>query len=558
MKMCCEGQCEVGRLQTRFFPTMATSPPRKKMKNASYYRNLSASILQRQRAAASEDDYDGVPEPDWEDDALDRPRRAEHVDDDAYEDGNFECKDEYELARAQSAAAEGICESPPPSSPASLCDENGLGPYESESDEEPDVPLSTVLKTPAHFPAQSSAPAALRMDDSQTPRDQREPVYAAAPVPAERDTRPSRKRTFPVPSPAATPPSSRGRRRVAGGRRRTHSAVSRPYPCLYKGCTDTFTLNGDRKRHLDAHFRGRWRCLRCKTPFGRRSGVKRHCGAQSSTSCAGGFEANEWEERERRWLTPELVLCLRVPNATDPLYDQVTAVMKEAREAGCTTPPDREPEPVASSSRKRSSVVRAVGPTVAADVLDLKDDEDEDEDEDEDKGEPEKTMGSDGKGKESMQSGGRVGTGTPVLTTHVPAVQPGVSTQKVSAGGMRDEGNLPLATPSQTKQVTQPLIYINLRDFRGHVRYSSMNPLPPTFNKPVPSLGEELDEFLDRFGFETKYIFNLYDARVQATTVDEFAGMLASVISTQEARWFWPRIRLPAKLVIRMREFERD
>ncbi|KAI0348043.1 hypothetical protein BDW22DRAFT_1350185 [Trametopsis cervina] len=56
-----------------------------------------------------------------------------------------------------------------------------------------------------------------------------------------------------------------------------------------------------------------------------------------------------------------------------------------------------------------------------------------------------------------------------------------------------------LSTIPAEQDTGPPLFYINLRNARGHVRYPSMNPLPPALNSPVPSLGEGVDEFVDRF-----------------------------------------------------------
>ncbi|KAI0348040.1 hypothetical protein BDW22DRAFT_1424272 [Trametopsis cervina] len=558
---------------------MNTSPPRKKPKNASYYRTSSAFP----DAMNSRVDYDSEPEFESEDNGFDRhrfnhPRQVERVGDDANEDSNSDLEDES--AGAQSAASEGIRELLPPPSTATLGDEDGSEPYDSESDAEPDVPLSTVLKTPAHFPAQSSAPAVARIDNYHynhyTPHDKHRPEYAEGPVPGERGTRLQLKRALPVPSPVPTPPSTRAilpaqspptiNRGVTTvspveiqAEPPEHKPRRRRLQCLYKECNTRWKSPKDRVRHMDGHFPGRWLCLRCKETYVRLDTLKKHCSSQLGKArppCVGGYETGEWVTLdESRWMTPQFVLQLRVPDASDPLHDEIKALMKEARDAGCSSSPESEPEPLASSSHKKGSPVPKVTSPVAAEVSDEDEVEFKSEDKSEHEPEPEKIIGSGGKRKGRMRSGGSMETMVPAGS--VPQVHLGISTWAAAAAGMRNERTRPRIILA--KQVTKPpLIYVNVRDIQGYLRYPSMSPLRPKHDTFVPSLGEELDEFLDRFGFQDLYVLNLYHARCRAKTMDQFVGILATVISVQEARWFWPKIHLPVKCVLRVRNFDRD
>ncbi|KAI0789072.1 hypothetical protein BC629DRAFT_478068 [Irpex lacteus] len=142
-------------------------------------------------------------------------------------------------------------------------------------------------------------------------------------------------------------------RRPPGARK----ALRRPYPCLFHDCQQAFPSPKDRGRHMDKHFEGRFECLRCHKKYARLDALKRHSSEQfrpksmpvdagasakpynvAAVSCIGGFELREWVELSgSRWLKPEHVLELRLPDPTDPLYDTLSRLMLQAHRG--TWPP---------------------------------------------------------------------------------------------------------------------------------------------------------------------------------------------------------------------------
>ncbi|KAI0083453.1 hypothetical protein BDY19DRAFT_998559 [Irpex rosettiformis] len=131
-------------------------------------------------------------------------------------------------------------------------------------------------------------------------------------------------------------------RRTPGARK----VLRRPYQCLYHDCQQAFPSPKDRGRHMDKHFEGRFECLRCHKKYARLDALKRHSSEQFrpktgdglnarpynvTVSCVGGFEAREWVELSgSRWLKPEHVLDLRLPEPHDPLYATISRLMLEA------------------------------------------------------------------------------------------------------------------------------------------------------------------------------------------------------------------------------------
>ncbi|KAI0348042.1 hypothetical protein BDW22DRAFT_51725 [Trametopsis cervina] len=160
------------------------------------YRKLSAPTLQRRHAAAEQDDYDSEPELGSEDDGFDRDRGVEYEDDDANEGGNSEY--EGDSTRAQSAAVEGLRVPPPSTGTLGDGDEDESEPQEWESNEQSDVQVSTVLKTPAHFPSQPTAPNAPSLE-ATTPQ---------APTSVRRGTHRKRKEASSAPETGSSGPQS--------------------------------------------------------------------------------------------------------------------------------------------------------------------------------------------------------------------------------------------------------------------------------------------------------------------------------------------------------------
>ena len=99
---------------------------------------------------------------------------------------------------------------------------------------------------------------------------------------------------------------------------------------------------------MDKHFEGRFECLRCHKKYARLDALKRHSSEQFrpkltwsegmstraynvTSSCVGGFETREWVELSgSRWLKPENVMHLRLPEPQDPLYPTISRLMVEA------------------------------------------------------------------------------------------------------------------------------------------------------------------------------------------------------------------------------------
>lgn len=100
-------------------------------------------------------------------------------------------------------------------------------------------------------------------------------------------------------------------------------------------------------------------------------------------------------------------------------------------------------------------------------------------------------------------------------------------------------------------------MYVNLRNAQGHITFASLTPPPNMLTEPVPSLGEVLDDFVDRWGFNTTFILNIYNARVNTVTEEQFIHVLVPVISVQEAKWLWRLVRIPADRATRIRDFSR-
>jgi hypothetical protein len=108
---------------------------------------------------------------------------------------------------------------------------------------------------------------------------------------------------------------------------------------------------------------------------------------------------------------------------------------------------------------------------------------------------------------------------------------------------------------TRTNHSAGTLIYVNHRDIRGHI--TSFSSIPPRINarERVPSLGEDVDEFVDCFGFNNQYILDVYHARLQAITEDQFICILATNISIQEAKWLWRKVCIPRDRSTRVRNF---
>ncbi|KAI0684136.1 hypothetical protein BC835DRAFT_1422551 [Cytidiella melzeri] len=99
-------------------------------------------------------------------------------------------------------------------------------------------------------------------------------------------------------------------------------------------------------------------------------------------------------------------------------------------------------------------------------------------------------------------------------------------------------------------------ILLNVRDVRGHIISSLVKP-PPIVHDRVPSLGNALDEYVDRHGLPNEFILNVYTAYSLTTTRDQFVRTMATVISVQEAKWLWPQIKLSVNHATRVRNFAR-
>ena len=55
----------------------------------------------------------------------------------------------------------------------------------------------------------------------------------------------------------------------------------------------------------------------------------------------------------------------------------------------------------------------------------------------------------------------------------------------------------------------------------------------------VPSLGDFLDDYLDRFGHPTKFIYGLYKARENSQDVYDFIGRTSGWLPAREATWYY-------------------
>ncbi|KAI0685855.1 hypothetical protein BC835DRAFT_1420856 [Cytidiella melzeri] len=75
-------------------------------------------------------------------------------------------------------------------------------------------------------------------------------------------------------------------------------------------------------------------------------------------------------------------------------------------------------------------------------------------------------------------------------------------------------------------------ILLNVLDVCGHIISSLVKP-PPIVHDCVPSLGDALDK-------------------------DQFVCTMATVISVQEAKWFWPQIKLSVNHATQFRNFARS
>lgn len=403
---------------------MNTSRSARKSKNAPYSRKSNASRAQKKHAKAPQHDYHSEAEFESEDDGFDHHRQVQllhkHVVDDALEDSDSEMEDDPPLVHT---SLKGMRVPPPP--PTVMFDDEGESEVdERESDEEPDVPLSTVRKPAATYDSQSTQLGTPKAQDNRLHIKQRLPleletavpsssvvsetnprstpsvsrtraspytyppvyhprawlvptphamhvkrrqmIYAEAATSSERELSPPPTRAPPAPipvsasTPSPAPLSARALSAINSGvlpafqvikqdKPATRRQGRRPYPCLYRGCGLAFPSPKDRGRHMDRHFEGRFECLRCNKRYARLDALKRHCSGQfrarppygvtlrpvtGSVACAGGFEANDWVELSAsRWLKPEYVLHLRLPDPSDPLHSQISELMKEARDS---------------------------------------------------------------------------------------------------------------------------------------------------------------------------------------------------------------------------------
>lgn len=55
----------------------------------------------------------------------------------------------------------------------------------------------------------------------------------------------------------------------------------------------------------------------------------------------------------------------------------------------------------------------------------------------------------------------------------------------------------------------------------------------------VPSLGRFLDDYVDRFGYTTRFIYKLYKASERSMDRQDFIGRTSRYLSRQEAIWFY-------------------
>lgn len=88
--------------------------------------------------------------------------------------------------------------------------------------------------------------------------------------------------------------------------------------------------------------------------------------------------------------------------------------------------------------------------------------------------------------------------------------------------------------------------FLNVRDGAGQILGSvpAFYELERMNLATVPTLGVVIDTFLDHFGFSNRMVNRLYQARVNARTVDEFAERLRR-FSILEVMWLWMFIELP-------------
>lgn len=99
-----------------------------------------------------------------------------------------------------------------------------------------------------------------------------------------------------------------------------------------------------------------------------------------------------------------------------------------------------------------------------------------------------------------------------------------------------------------------PPIYLKYRDINGEVFGTTT--IGPGAGGVVVSLGAEVDDFLDSWGFASALIHFIYDAATRnpaPESPDKFAARTTKHLSRAEAIWLWKRMKLPARSTGRRR-----
>lgn len=87
------------------------------------------------------------------------------------------------------------------------------------------------------------------------------------------------------------------------------------------------------------------------------------------------------------------------------------------------------------------------------------------------------------------------------------------------------------------------VVFQNYRDYKGHITgQTTDHPLEIRTDIFVPSLGAVVDNFVDRFGYETKFIHKLYNAMERSANSHDFVGRTNRWLPEQEALWFYSEI----------------
>lgn len=96
------------------------------------------------------------------------------------------------------------------------------------------------------------------------------------------------------------------------------------------------------------------------------------------------------------------------------------------------------------------------------------------------------------------------------------------------------------------EQIPDPPIYVKFCDVNGNV--CGHITVRPRNGSMVPSLGDEVDDFIDSWGFSSALIQIIFDKVTQGTkplSLDEFASRTSKYLAWTEAAWLFKRMKLP-------------